>query len=168
MPVRINQLSLEVAQKHLRLDRETGRLYWLTSSKGRRAGDEAGSVCNYASGRRCMVHIDGGRHMRSRIVFLMAYGYWPANFVDHINRDSLDDRPENLREATPQQNGWNRDTNKPNATGFLGVRWKPKGGRFEAQIRHNYKNIYIGTFDTAEEAHAAYIAKRNELRGEFA
>lgn len=53
-----------------------------------------------------------------------------------------------------------------NTSGYKGV--SLEGTRFKAKICKNYKQIHIGTFDTKEEAHAAYCTAARELHGEFA
>jgi HNH endonuclease/AP2 domain len=84
--------------------------------------------------------------------------------VDHINRDPRDNRKENLRICTPQQNGYNR---KPQSRiGYKGVSTSKYG--FVARISKNHKTIQIGTFATAEEAALAYNQKAIEMFGEFA
>lgn len=87
--------------------------------------------------------------------------------VDHINRNKTDNRKVNLRIATYQQNNMNRGFNRNNTTGAKGVS-KSKNGRYVASIGKSYQNIYIGTYDTLEEARQARVEKEIELFGEFA
>lgn len=76
-------------------------------------------------------------------------------WVDHINGNTLDCRKANLRPASRTQNAWNRKRYVTNTSGFIGV--TPRGHRFVARIRARGKFTYIGTFETAELAHAARV-----------
>jgi hypothetical protein len=84
--------------------------------------------------------------------------------VDHINGNPLDNRRSNLRICTAKENMRNR-TSK-NTNGFKGVHRQLK--KFRAIIHKDYKQIYLGTFDTAEEAARAYDKAAREMFGEFA
>lgn len=76
--------------------------------------------------------------------------------VDHINGDKLDNRRVNLRIVTVAQNLWNVNyCSKTNKTGCRGVS-KTKGDKFKAVITANSKRIYLGTFNTLEDAEMAY------------
>lgn len=76
--------------------------------------------------------------------------------VDHINGDKLDNRRENLRVVTVAQNLWNiHHGSKRNRTGCRGVS-KTKIGKYKALITANGKRVYLGTFNTLEEADLAY------------
>lgn len=86
--------------------------------------------------------------------------------VDHINGDQLDNRRSNLRLANHSENARNRGVTRRNKTGYKGVQWEH--GKWSAYITHNYKLIYLGRFDTPEEAHDAYKKAAVELHGEFA
>lgn len=85
--------------------------------------------------------------------------------IDHINRNPLDNRRDNLRICTKQQNYCNRKSPKDNSTGYRGI--SKKGNKYQAMITYKCKKIYIGLFDTAEEAHIAYLNKAKELHGEY-
>lgn len=92
----------------------------------------------------------------------------PTEFVDHINGNGLDNRRENLRLATHQQNLANQKLAKHNTSGYKGVSWNWRAKKWVARIQVNRKNLYLGSFDTPEQAHEAYCKKAIELYGEFA
>lgn len=83
--------------------------------------------------------------------------------IDHINRDTLDNRRCNLRYANRSQNGANGVWNEAR---YKGVTRRGKG--FKAQITVNYENIVIGTYPTEEEAARAYDEAARQHWGMFA
>lgn len=89
-------------------------------------------------------------------------------WVDHINRDGLDNRKENLRPANNSKNQQNRGVQKNNTSGHKGVSFKKSRNRFRSQIRLDGKFIFLGYFKTAEEASKAYIEAAKKLYGGFA
>lgn len=89
-----------------------------------------------------------------------------GRIIDHINRNKLDNRRENLRVVTYSQNGMNRGVNSGSLTGFKGA--IKESNRFISRIGVNGKNIYIGTFTTAEDAAKAYNIKAEKYFGEYA
>jgi len=111
-----------------------------------------------------------GGHLQLMHRQIMGVGRFSDNgiYVDHINGNTLDNRKENLRLATNQQNAVNSRKPKNNTSGLKGVIFYPKQNRWRAFIKFNYKQIHLGMFGTKEEAHAAYCAKAIELYGEFA
>ena len=112
-----------------------------------------------------------GKYVRIRMhreLLNLDYGAKDKRIVDHINRNKLDNRRENLRIATPSVNNANRGPTKANTSGYKGVRYIPHGKRRKrwlAEMRHNKKLVTIGIYLTAEEAHEAYCRKLKELRG---
>jgi len=88
--------------------------------------------------------------------------------VDHINRDKLDCRKENLRIVTAQQNSMNRSVQKNNTSGYVGVYFVNRKQKYCVKIGLNNKNIYLGyTFDPVEGAQMYNVAS-DILFGEFA
>lgn len=109
----------------------------------------------------------GGRgYFAHRVAWFLATGEQPTGMIDHINQNSLDNRICNLRQATDSQNAANSAAKKK--------RDLPKGvhsrrpGRFTATITKDRVQRTIGTFDTPEEASAAYLETAKRLFGEFA
>jgi hypothetical protein len=86
--------------------------------------------------------------------------------VDHINGDPMDNRRDNLRICTVQQNNWNRKRRPNGSSSFKGV--CAVGGRFTANIAPNGKMTHLGSFATEEEAARAYDKAAREHYGEFA
>jgi len=91
----------------------------------------------------------------------------PDMLVDHKNGDHLDCRLENLRICTTSQNTQNTPMLKTNKTGYRGVSFYTRTGKYRAVIMLNKKYICLGYFDTAEEAAKVYNQKAKELFGEF-
>lgn len=88
--------------------------------------------------------------------------------IDHINRDGLDNRRSNLRLATTFENHRNIGLRKDNKTGYKGVFWLEKSGRWLASIRINGRTKYLGLYNDIIEAAKVYNAAAIELFGEFA
>lgn len=105
-----------------------------------------------------------------RAIYCMEYGYWPKE-IDHINGDRVDNHIGNLRECTSSENKINIPVRKHNANKVKGIcRGKDKldgTPRFLAYTAKNGKIIYLGTFNTAEDAKLAYDLSVQEIYGEF-
>lgn len=74
--------------------------------------------------------------------------------IDHINRIRNDNRIENLRDITHQQNGFNR-----NAKGYY---WYKPNKKWLAQIVVNKKHIYLGSFTNEQDAREAYLQAKEQ------
>ena len=111
-----------------------------------------------------------GRHYsvcRHVLVFYMHTGK-VVDKVDHIDGNTFNDVPGNLREATQLQNCHNRKTNSNNSSGVKGVH-KDSRGKFVARLRvGNGKRIFIGSFDKLEDAEIAINKARTLYHGEYA
>jgi hypothetical protein len=81
--------------------------------------------------------------------------------IDHINGDRSDNRLSNLREANQRINNQNRHTKTKALSGFAGVR--KQRNKWVATITDRRKQIRIGTFETPEIAHQAYIEKKRQI-----
>lgn len=157
---------LEELHRLFHLDHETGVLTYRISPMGAvKAGDIAGRVGGSGYLDVC---IKGRRYRAHRIIFKMANGRDPVGFVDHADADKSNNRPANLREASRSENQRNSGAYRNNQTGLKGVVYHKRDDIYEAWIRSDGKQHYLGRFDRADQAHAAYCAAAARLHGEFA
>ena len=89
-------------------------------------------------------------------------------FIDHIDRNPLNNKIENLRLATRSQNGSNATKNITNTSGYKGVSWHKRSKKWMASIKYNCKTINIGGFSTAELASEAYKVAAIKYKGDYA
>jgi len=89
------------------------------------------------------------------------------SYVDHIDRDGLNNQRDNLRLCTMSENKMNQKIRKDNRSGYKGVS-KLKHGRFVARITINKKLLHLGTFDDPKAAAKAYDRMAVKSYGEFA
>lgn len=90
------------------------------------------------------------------------------SFIDHIDRNRLNNRRNNFRNATRSQQAMNHSIGSNNSSGFKGVYKSYNNGKFKATIKKDYKSYHLGYFLTDIEAACAYNDKAIELFGEFA
>jgi len=103
-----------------------------------------------------------------RVIWEKHHGSIPENKqMDHINRNTFDNRLENLRLCSSSENHANQSKTH-GSSDFKGVTWHKNREKWQVQIQYKHKYQYIGVFDDEIEAAAAYDAKARELFGEFA
>lgn len=88
--------------------------------------------------------------------------------VDHMNRDKLDNRVGNLRIVNSSQSTMNRGIQKNNSSGVTGVKFDEKNSRWIARIGVYNKQIWLGSFNTANEAIEARRKAEEKYHGEYA
>jgi len=94
-----------------------------------------------------------GRALKAhRVVWAMIYGKWPDGVIDHINGDTSDNRPENLRDVSHAENCRNQKQRSTNKTGRTGVSINARVGNFEAHITADGKHIHLGYFEDFRNA----------------
>jgi hypothetical protein len=144
----------------------TGIFTWAISRPRINIGQIAG--CVHKNKKYRYIEIDGKSYAAHRLAWFYVYKEFPKEQIDHINRIKDDNRIENLREATNAQNRANSKTN--NKHEMKGVSYHPwiKNNPWEAKIRVNKKDIYLGCFPTKEAAHNAYIIAAKRYHGDFA
>lgn len=156
-------------QKELReaFEYRDGSLYRKKAAGGSRAGSCVGWVteCNGKPYRKMTFR--GKTTYVHRAIFLMEHGYLPE-VIDHANRDTLDNRIENLRAATQVLNMGNTALSAANTSGIKGVTYRKDTGKWAAQIMFMGKHISLGSHVRIEDAASAYAKASIRFFGEFA
>ena len=107
--------------------------------------------------------VDYKKYYAHRLAWLHVFGYLPDE-IEHIDNNKSNNRIVNLRSATHAQNSSNAPKRRRNA-GLKGA--YPYKGRWKSSIASAGKQIHLGVFDTAEEAHDAYVAAAKKYHGDF-
>ena len=160
----MRDLTVDLLNELFTYDRETGKLYWKSARQGVTVGKEAGALDKEGYS---ILRMNYKRYRTHRVVFLMHKGYLPV-VLDHIDGDRANNRLDNLRPASLSQNQYNRKLNKNNKSGFKGVTYNSRSKMFYASIKHQTQRIFLGSYNTPEEADAVVRAAREELHGNFA
>ena len=151
--------TVDYLRKRLRYEPETGKLFWLDYAempshwRTRFAGKEAFITVNghgYRTG-----NIDRAKFRAHRVAWAIHYGQWPSRQIDHKNGVRADNRIENLRVVTPQENMRNSKMRCDNASGVSGVSWVKARGKWLARIKIDGRPKHLGLFDSIEDAAAA-------------
>lgn len=151
----------EVLLGAFRYDIETGKLYRVF--KGGRL-KETGHLTE--SGH-LEVRFLTVRYYAHRLIWKILYGFDPPH-IDHEDEDGTNNRAGNLRPANKSKNGMNRRAPRNNTSGFKGVTWHAKAGKWMAQITVSGQHHYLGIFSCQSEAHSAYSKACNNMHKEFA
>lgn len=161
---------LEITQKELKTwfdyDPNTGILTWKSkpTPKGRVViGAPAGALKAGTHGNYLHTQILGYRTGNHRIIWCWMTGVWPDE-IDHLDRDGLNNRWNNLEDKGKSRNMLNRS--RSHQCRHLRGATPRKNGKWVSQIGFEGKNIHIGTFGSEQEAHDAYLKKSLELFGE--
>lgn len=145
----------------LRYDPDTGDLYLTRGVKGRRRKltEPLGTV---GKGGYVQITVKGKQLKAHRVAWFLFYGGWPEGQVDHINKDTSDNRIENLRVGA-SVNQHNRDI-MVGASGLSGAHKSNKKSKpFKSSIKVQGKTKHLGYFKTSEEAHKAYMKEKESL-----
>ena len=97
------------------------------------------------------ITVDNCLYLMHRLAFLYMSGEMPTE-VDHKNHIRNDNRWENLHPSSRPDNAKNQSMPINNTSGSMGVYWNEKRNKWQAQIGVSDKNIYLGRFNTIEEA----------------
>lgn len=158
--------NAEIAN-HVAYDPATGEFTWRRDRSTRvRAGSRAGSVWRRKGDARYVIRFDNRGYQGNRVAWLIMTGEWPVHQIDHRDGDSLNNAWDNLRQATHSQNCANARRRRDNTSGFKGVCARPSG-KFASRIQHGGRRLNLGLFDTAEDAHAAYVSAMKQLHQSF-
>lgn len=87
--------------------------------------------------------------------------------IDHIHHNGMDNRKNNIRICTRQQNNRNKRKTDKNTSGVVGVCWHKRNRKWQASIMVNKKNIYLGLYENINDAIKARKEAEIKYFGEF-
>lgn len=151
-------ITAEMVRAAISYNPLTGLMFWIAPRSNRiKVGDRATSECR----GRLTVGFNNFRFEASHIAWLIYYGEWPALEVDHEDRDPINMRIENLREATSSQNCMNSGPRKNNK-----LQIKGENGYWATITAGGYR-YDLGVYPEPWMAGAAYRIAAAGMHGEF-
>ena len=106
---------------------------------------------------------------RRKVLMHREINMTPGHLVcDHINRNGLDNRKQNLRNCTKRENNLNQGGHRGSVSKYKGVYWKKREGRWAACIKSEGKKKHLGYFESEREAAKAYDRAVRKYHGEYA
>jgi hypothetical protein len=144
-----------------------GVLYWncRPGNNQDKVGKPAGSFNKTLN--RVKIQYKGKIYGAHQLIFFMFHGYMPR-VIDHIDRDTRNNRIENLREATFSGNAQNARVRKDNKSGVKNVCWHKRLGKWKVSVSKNSKIQHFGYYDDLELAELVALEARDKLHGKFA
>lgn len=171
------RFSPEYLRKCFNYDKATGELRWKSRPLDHFKSDRYFRAWNHThagriAGKRTKsgtmhLTIMKDKFLGHRVAWAIVTGEWPSELIDHIDGDPGNNAFSNLRQATFQQNQFNRRANRSSSTGVKGVSIVRRSGKFKAAISFNRKTINLGHFDTVDLASKAYQEAARKLHDEF-
>ena len=151
----------ELMIKHLSYTPNDGKVWWITHPRRSTSdGTEAGNIM--VNGYRKLKFMNK-QYLVHRNAWFLYYGKFPKGDIDHIDHNPLNNRISNLRDVSRRVNLQNINPKKSKCLeGMLGA--SRHQGKWRAQIYINGKQKWLGTYNTAIEANAAYLQEVGRLK----
>jgi hypothetical protein len=157
--------QLQISQEYVlsAFDYQDGQLIRKIGRKG-----EIGAVagCIHKGTGYIHIKIKAKAFKAHRLIFLYHNGYLPY-LIDHIDGNRLNNRIENLREASKQENCQNQKIRLTNSSGVKGVSWHQINKKWKVALCKNYKSYYFGTYEDRELADLVAIEATDLLHKNF-
>ncbi len=174
----MKELDAKIVRELLDCDSKTGLLTWRERDvKWFKDGKQSAQhSCNNwnsknAGKRASRFHKSSGyfsvrifdkKYKAHRIIWLWHYGEWPEHHIDHLDGDRANNCIDNLADKTHSENHKNRKKNSRNTSGYPGVGYNKKVGKWEIHFYVNGRLANFGPFSTAEEAFDHYVKMARE------
>lgn len=125
---------------------ETGVFTWIKPASNRVAVGSVASAwrATRKGEKRLSINVNGRRYEASRLVWLYVYGEFPDTLVDHVDTDPGNNKVDNLRKATNQENLFNQGPFRNNTSGFKGVSWDKDREKWLAKAILAGKQRFLG------------------------
>jgi hypothetical protein len=140
----------EIFEEYFQYDPKSGSLMWKKLPKKSRS--KIGSIAGAKNSRGYLLIKFGGKSLKlHRIIFFMHNGFLPDE-IDHVDHNKLNNKIENLRPVSHQENHRNMRKQSNNSSGHVGIYFDEKIGKYRARIGVNSKAIHLGSFSNINDA----------------
>lgn len=140
---------------------DTGIFTWkVDKNQNVKVGSVAGRIDNQGYLR---ITFDRKEYPAHRLAMYHIHKYWSENKIDHIDRNKLNNKIENLREVSEICSVRNRGEFSNNTSGVKGVCWFKDRNKWHGFITNNYKRISLGFYKDFIEAVFARLAGEQAL-----
>ena len=147
-------------QEILDYNSNTGVFMWRKQRRGIKTNVPLGTDNGFGYLR---ITVLGKSYYAHRLAWFYMQNEWPDQ-IDHINGKKSDNRLENLRNVTVQQNNQNKlKAQKNSDSKVLGVSWHKKASKWQAHICIYKERKYLGLFKSVEEAYKAYLKEKERI-----
>lgn len=147
-------------------DEKSGEVRWKVKRKNGNPGTRAGRIDSYGY---LVVGLGNKQYKAHRIAWLLNFGEWPNQAIDHIDGDKTNNRISNLRLANPSENMFNHKVSRANKSGVKGVCWNKRAKKWKASLRIGRgERLHIGYFNEISVASIALNKEREKYHGEYA
>jgi hypothetical protein len=132
---------------------------------------KSGQVAGGLDNGYIKIGINGKRYFAHRLAWLYVYGEFsnlPQMVIDHIDGNTINNKIENLRKVTHQQNILNQKLRTTNTSGIKNICWHKREGKWYVRVMNKGVMKNIGYFEDLELAELAAIEARRKYHGQFA
>jgi hypothetical protein len=150
----------------LRYDAQSGLFAWKVKRPSAGGFVSPGDIAGYKNPVTgyTQIRIDGEIFQAHRLAFLYVTGAFPKHVTDHRDTNRANNRWDNIRDVTQSVNMQNKKIAQRNSShGFLGIYLRKPSNVWVARVHTDGKSVWVGSFSTPEEAHAAYVAAKRRL-----
>lgn len=158
------KITQEYLKERYRYDSDTGHFILIKPCQGVKLGAIVGRVHNSWNGKKYWkMEIGRKNYQAHRLVWLYVYGVDPHDTIDHEDGNGLNNRIDNLRCVTIQENNMNKKMYSNNKSGISGVCWLSNKSRWQVQMKDGDKNRKFGLFKNLFDAACCAINARRMI-----
>jgi hypothetical protein len=155
-------ITQELLKTHFKY--ENGNLIWLKPTSFRKKPESIAGTVN----KKCVViGLFDKNYMAHRLIYMYHFGVMPK-VIDHIDGNPFNNKIENLREATMQQNSQNSKLKITNQSGYKNVSWSKARKKWRVRLLINGLEFNFGAFKNIELADLVAQEARNKYFGSYA
>jgi len=143
----------------------TGIFIWKKCRKPQLNGKPVGYSCRKGY---LLTEVANQKYFLHKLAWYYVTGSYPTGIIDHIDTDKTNNKINNLREATINQNVWNMSISRRNTSGVKGISYDPQRKKWRATLMVDRKEVLHKRFDLLSDAEDAIREAREKFHGEYA